>query len=84
MELESSAPYSCPLFEIDPSKVWVEQVDSGKLAFYQKQMSKAVWRPAPGRKLGFLVKHGETLIGHYLLSLTCHQSYGEGQAIEYA
>lgn len=68
MELSSDAPYSCPLFEIDPAKIWVEQVDSAKLAFYQKQMSKAVWRPAPGRKLGFLVKHGETLIGLIFLA----------------
>lgn len=68
MDIAESAPYSCPLFEIDPAKVWVEQVDSGKLAFYQKQMSKAVWRPAPGRKLGFLVKHGATLIGLIFLA----------------
>jgi len=68
MELSSDAPYSCPLFEIDPAKICVEQVDSAKLAFYQKQMSKAVWRPAPGRKLGFLVKHGETLIGLIFLA----------------
>lgn len=68
MELSSDAPYSCPLFEINPAKIWVEQVDSAKLAFYQKQMSKAVWRPAPGRKLGFLVKHGETLIGLIFLA----------------
>jgi hypothetical protein len=68
MDFTKAEPYSCPLFEIDPAKIWVEQVDSGKLAFYQKQMSKAVWRPAPGRKLGFLVKHGETLIGLIFLA----------------
>jgi hypothetical protein len=68
MDFTKAEPYSCPLFEIDPNKILVEQVDSAKLAFYQKQMSKAVWRPAPGRKLGFLVKHGETLIGLIFLA----------------
>jgi hypothetical protein len=68
MALQSLEPYSCPLFEINPECVNVEQVDSGTLAFYQKQMSKAVWRPAPGRKLGFLVKHDQTLIGLIFLA----------------
>jgi hypothetical protein len=68
MALQSLEPYSCPLFEIKPEYVNVEQVDSGTLAFYQKQMSKAVWRPAPGRKLGFLVKHDQTLIGLIFLA----------------
>ena len=68
MALQSLEPYSCPLFEINPEYVNVEQVDSGTLAFYQKQMSKAVWRPAPGRKLGFLVKHDQTLIGLIFLA----------------
>lgn len=61
-------PYSCPLFKIDPDKIWVKQTDSGTLAVWQKQMSKAVWRPAPGRKLGFFVMHGETIIGLIFLA----------------
>jgi hypothetical protein len=61
-------PYTCPLFEIDPKKIWVEQVDSGVMAFWQKQMSKAVWRPAPGRKLGFIVRHDKDMIGLIFLA----------------
>lgn len=64
----SPRPYSCSLFEIDPAKIWVEQVDSGTLAKYQKEMSKAVWRPAPGRKLAFIVRHGMVMIGLIFLA----------------
>jgi len=61
-------PYSCPLINLDPKKIWVRQTDSGRLAVLQKQMSKAVWRPAPGRKLAFEVMHEETLIGLIFLA----------------
>jgi hypothetical protein len=57
---------SSPNFLIQPDKIQVLSVSSGVLAFYQKKMSKAVWRPAPGRKLGFLVTHG-TDFAHGLL-----------------
>lgn len=67
-ELFTDSPYSCPLFKIDPDKVWVKQTDSGTLAGLQKQMSKAVWRPAPGRKLAFHVMHEEVLIGLIFLA----------------
>ena len=66
--LFASEPYSCPLFEINPDLIWVKQVDSGTLARLQKEMSKAVWRPAPGRKLGFKVMHDQTLIGLIFLA----------------
>lgn len=49
--------------ELDVSKIHVRQVGSGELAKLQPIMSKAVWRPAPGRKLGFLVMHDEDLLG---------------------
>lgn len=61
-------PYSCPLVKIDPSKVWVKQTDSGTLAHWQRQMSKAIWRPAPGRKLGFFVMHNQDTIGLIFLA----------------
>lgn len=67
-QLFEESPYTCPLFELDPSKIYVEQSDSGTLAHFQKQMSKAVWRPAPGRKLAFFVKHEEKLIGLIFLA----------------
>lgn len=63
-----SEPYSCPLFMIDPKKIWVKQSDSGRMAVMQKQMSKAVWRPAPGRKLAFEVMHDQVLIGLIFLA----------------
>jgi len=67
-DLFALEPYSCPLFEINPDKIWVQQVDSGTLARFQKEMSKATWRPAPGRKLGFKVMHDQTLIGLIFLA----------------
>jgi hypothetical protein len=57
-----------PLFEIEPNKIEVIQVSAGVMTYYQKQMSKAVWRPAFGRKLGFLVVHGEHLLGLIFLA----------------
>lgn len=68
MDFAQEHPYSCPLFQIDPKSIWVKQVDSGTLARFQKHMSKAVWRPAPGRKLGFQVMHGDILIGLIFLA----------------
>jgi hypothetical protein len=38
------------------------------MTFYQKRMSRAVWRPAAGRKLGFLVVHDEALLGLIFLA----------------
>jgi len=61
-------PYNCELFKLNPELINIEQVDSSKLAYYQKQMSKAVWRPAPGRKLAFLVKHSDKIIGLIFLA----------------
>lgn len=63
-----SDPYTCPLIKLDPSKIWVKQSDSGRMAVLQRQMSKAVWRPAPGRKLAFEVMHDATLIGLIFLA----------------
>jgi uncharacterized protein DUF4338 len=57
-----------PLFEIEPNKIEVVQVSSGVIAYYQKQMSRAVWRPAFGRKLGFLVIHEKHLLGLIFLA----------------
>jgi len=50
-------------FELDPKKIIVEQVPTNIIQEIQPKMSKAVWRPAPGRKLGFLVKHETDLLG---------------------
>jgi len=56
------------LQEIRPDDIRVLTVGSNILAHYQHQMSKAVWRPAPGRKLGFLVTQDDTLLGLIFLA----------------
>jgi hypothetical protein len=53
---------------LDPAMVSVEQVPTSTIVGLQKGMSKAVWRPAPGRKLGFLVKHNASLLGILFLA----------------
>jgi hypothetical protein len=57
-----------PLTMIRPEAIRVVSVSSGVMAHYQKLMSKAVWRPAPGRKLGFLVMQDENLLGLIFLA----------------
>jgi len=53
---------------IDPDKIQVSQIDAGKMVFLQKRMSKAIWKPAPGRKLAFMVKHESDLLGLIFLA----------------
>lgn len=48
---------------INPENIYIEQVKSSVTALIQPKMSKAIWRPAPGRKLGFLIKHNDDLLG---------------------
>lgn len=43
---------STPNFRIYPEHICVLPVPINIIVGYQKQMSRAVWRPAPGRKLG--------------------------------
>lgn len=61
-------PITTPAFDLNPTNVVVHQVSSGTLAKLQPEMSKAIWRPAPGRKLGFTVKHDQHLLGLIFLS----------------
>uniref|UniRef100_A0A6H2A6H4 Uncharacterized protein n=1 Tax=viral metagenome TaxID=1070528 RepID=A0A6H2A6H4_9ZZZZ len=61
-------PVSTPLFEIDPSRVVVEQTHIGVIARLQPRMAGVTWRPAPARKLGFLIRHGNDLLG--IIALT--------------
>ena len=53
---------------IDPAKIEVIQIDAGKMVEFQKHMSKAVWKPAPGRKLAFIVVHENLLLGLIFLA----------------
>ena len=57
-----------PLMPLAPDGITVQSVNHVVMAHYQKQMSKAVWRPAPGRKMGFLVTYGASLLGLIFLA----------------
>lgn len=59
---------SVALFEIDPCKIHLRQVHTQMMVEMQKTMSKAIWRPAPGRKLAFYVVHENTTIGLVFLA----------------
>ena len=61
-------PVSTPLLEIDTQQIEVMRCSAGTMVKYQRQMSKAVWRPAFGRKLGFFVVHGTYLLGLIFLA----------------
>lgn len=54
---------STPAIELRPDAITVQQVQASVIQELQPKMSKAVWRPAPGRKLGFLIQHEEHLLG---------------------
>lgn len=64
-EIETSNIF---LSEIDTKKIRVEQFSSGELQKIQPQISKAVWRPAPARKLGFMVFYEDKLLGAAFLA----------------
>lgn len=59
---------STPLMEIDPGQVALRQVDAGSLFRMKDDMSHAVARAAPGRKLGFVCEQGPTLLGIIFLA----------------
>ena len=51
------------LTKINLDSILVEQVKSSVVSQLQPRMSKAIWRAAPGRKLGFLIKYEDDLLG---------------------
>jgi hypothetical protein len=55
---------------IDPRSIVVERCPTDVMVSYQRVMSRAIWRPAPGRKLGFIVKHDGDLLGILFLAST--------------
>lgn len=52
-----------PCLELNIKNIFVRQVSTSVITQLQSQMSKAIWRPAPGRKLGFLIEHDSDLLG---------------------
>ena len=67
-EIDLSSTHN--LIEINPFKIEIVQSDTGMMAKLQKKTSKAIWRPAPGRKLAFLVLHDNILIGLIFLAIS--------------
>lgn len=63
MHLFTPPPVQTPLIEIDPNEVEVRRVDTGRIVDLQRAMSRVVWRPSPGRRLGFEVRHRQHLLG---------------------
>lgn len=61
--LFDEAPVTVPLTFISPADVELRQVSASMVASLQPRMSKAKWRPAPGRKLAYVVTLGKTLVG---------------------
>ena len=79
---------------LHPTSITLEQVATPLIVALQAQMSKVVWRPAPGRKLGFLVRHEAMLLGLIFLtspviSMECRDRYlqlqkvGRGKALRH-
>jgi hypothetical protein len=56
------------LSRMDLGSVSVRRLPVDDLARLQRSMSRAVWRPAPGRKLGYVVEHQGTIIGLLFLA----------------
>jgi hypothetical protein len=48
---------------INIESIRIEQVPVSRAVSLQPRMSKAVWRPAPGRKLAFIIRHDQDLLG---------------------
>src|SRR5271157_366684 len=59
---------STPPIQIRPELIRVVPASAGVIKYYQPRMSKAVWRPAFGRKLGFLVLQDKYLLGLIFLA----------------
>lgn len=53
---------------IDPDRVTVDRIPQSLLVSYQSKASKAVWRPAPGRKNSYAVHHDGQVIGLMFLA----------------
>lgn len=59
---------SAHLTSVDPGMVRLRRISVGQSVDLQRLMSRATWRPAPGRKLAFVVEHGPALIGLLFLA----------------
>lgn len=57
-----------PLIELDPTLITVGRIPQRVMVDMQAQSSKAVWRPAPGRKNSYGVYHDGRVIGLMFLA----------------
>jgi len=57
-----------PLVYIDPAEISVERIPQSEMVVMQSASSKATWRPAPGRKNSYAVKHAGSTIGLMFLA----------------
>ncbi len=61
-------PGTHPLVEIHPERITVERIPQAEMVGLQGAASKAVWRPAPGRKNSYAVRHDGDTIGLLFLA----------------
>lgn len=57
-----------PNIQLDPSAITLDRIPQRRLVGYQRLGSKAVWRPAPGRKVAYGVHHRHRIIGLMFLA----------------
>lgn len=57
-----------PLVEIDPALVTLDRIPQRLMVDMQLRASKAVWRPAPGRKNSYAVRHAGRIVGLMFLA----------------
>lgn len=56
------------LIALNPEAIEVKRIEQSALVKLQSEASKAVWRPAPGRKNSFVVLHDNVAIGVFFLA----------------
>lgn len=59
---------SIPNHHIDWNEVGIKQVTTDVIVNLQARMSKCIWRPCPGRKMGFIIQARGDLLGIIFLS----------------
>lgn len=53
---------------LDPDRIHADRVPMSTIVDFQAAMSSAIWRPGPGRNVGFMVRHGDDLLGLMVLA----------------
>lgn len=53
---------------LNPKKISFKRISCGNAKNIQPRISKAIWRPAPGRKLSFVLNYDDSIIGFFFLA----------------